>query len=176
MKDKNEARKICLEKRNSLSEKEIKEKSAVICEKLKPYLEGKMVFSYCPFQSEVDVSLINESLRVAYPVIYGGKYMDAWIPQGEQFIVNDYGISEPDPDDAVLVDSSEIDVIIVPLVGFDQNKNRLGHGGGYYDRYLQDFSGLKIGVAFDEQKLSEIETEKNDVPMDIIITDKEIIS
>ncbi len=102
--------------------------------------------------------------------------MDAWIPNNNEFITNSYGIKEPDPDDAILLDSSDIDVIIVPLLGFDDNKNRLGYGGGYYDRYLEFYEGLKIGVAFAEQKLESIDTDKNDVQLDIIITDKEIIS
>ena len=176
MADKKELRKICLQKRNDLSEKKRKEKSEIICDKLLPYLEGKRIFSYCPFNNEVDVTMINERFKVAFPVIYGGKYMDAWIPNNDEFIVNSFGIKEPDPDDAILLDSSDIDVVIVPILGFDQDKNRLGYGGGYYDNYLEFYEGLKIGVAFDEQKLEAIDTNKNDVQLDIIITDKEIIS
>lgn len=176
MADKKELREICLQTRNDLSEEERKEKSEIICKKLLPYLEEKTVFSYCPFNNEVDVSMINERFKAALPVIYGGKYMDAWIPNNNEFITNSYGIKEPDPDDAILLDSSDIDVIIVPLLGFDDNKNRLGYGGGYYDRYLEFYEGLKIGVAFAEQKLESIDTDKNDVQLDIIITDKEIIS
>ena len=176
MNDKKELRKILAERRNALSQKERKEKSDVICEKLMPYLKNKMVFSYYPFDTEVDISNINKSFKVAYPVIYGGKYMDAFIPDSDEFIPNDFGIMEPDPDDSTLVDSSDIDVIIVPMLGFDQNKNRLGYGGGYYDRYLESCDGLKIGVAFAEQELESIEPEKNDVRLDIIVTDKDIIS
>ncbi len=176
MTDKKELRKLCREKRNSIPKEERNEKSAIICEKLIPYLEDKKIFSYYPFSSEVDISAINRSFEVAYPVTYAGKYMDAWIPKNGEFIINDFGIMEPDPDDAILLDSSDIDVVIVPLLGFDEQKNRLGHGGGYYDRYLESFAGVKIGVAFDEQKVSAIEAEENDVRLDIIITDTEIIS
>ena len=176
MTDKNELRKNAFEKRNALSENEIKQKSKIICEKLLPYLQDKMILSYYPFKSEVDVSMINESFKVAYPVVYGGKYMDAFIPQNGIFTINEYGINEPDPDDSTLIDSSQIEVIIVPLVGFDRNRNRLGYGKGYYDRYMNDFEGLKIGVAFAEQETAAIDTEKNDVQLDIIITDKDIIS
>ncbi|MBO7698159.1 MAG: 5-formyltetrahydrofolate cyclo-ligase [Erysipelotrichaceae bacterium] len=176
MTDKNELRKTILKKRNALSENEIKERSKIICEKLLPYLKDKMILSYYPFESEVDVSEINGSFKVAYPVVYGGKYLDAFVPENDVFIPNEYGINEPDPDDSLLVDSSDIEVIIVPLVAFDRNKNRLGYGKGYYDRYLNDYEGLKIGVAFSEQETDTIETEKNDVQLDIIITDKDIIS
>ncbi|MBR3250074.1 MAG: hypothetical protein IKF80_00025, partial [Erysipelotrichaceae bacterium] len=117
MADKKELREICLQTRNDLSEEERKEKSEIICKKLLPYLEEKTVFSYCPFNNEVDVSMINERFKAALPVIYGGKYMDAWIPNNNEFITNSYGIKEPDPDDAILIDSSDIDVIIVPLLG-----------------------------------------------------------
>ena len=65
----------------------------------------------------------------------------------------------------------DLDVIIVPCVGFDAYKNRLGHGGGYYDIFLTDLKATKIAVAFEAQKLDQIITDINDIPMDMIITE-----
>jgi len=59
--------------------------------------------------------------------------------------------------------------VIVPMLAFDKNNYRLGYGGGYYDRYLKDYDGLKIGLAFDEQ-YGELCIESFDMPLDIIIT------
>ena len=98
-----------------------------------------------------------------------------WLAINNNFIKNSFGILEPDKSKSILINKNNIDVIIVPLVGFDANKNRLGHGGGYYDRYLVGYKGLKIGVGFSIQKLDSIETTKNDIPMDIIISENEII-
>lgn len=84
-----------------------------------------------------------------------------------------FRILEPTGDK--ICDVSEIDLIIVPAVAFDRNGNRLGRGKGYYDRLLRNAGCKKIGVAYDCQLLDRIPAEPHDVPMDIIVTDKEII-
>ncbi len=176
MSDKKQLRKICLKKRNDLSEDIRRKKSEIICRKLLPCLEGKMILSYCPFNSEVDVSIINKTFKVALPVIKRDRSMEAYISADKELVTNFYGIKEPDIRKSIPVKKEEIDVIIVPLLGFDKHLNRLGYGGGYYDRYLKDYQGQKIGVAFMEQKLEDIMTNKNDIRLDIIITDTEIIT
>lgn len=65
--------------------------------------------------------------------------------------------------------------LLVPGVAFDCNKNRLGRGGGYYDRYLQSFAGPKIGIFYSEQEREFLEVEPHDMKLDYIITDKKII-
>lgn len=69
-----------------------------------------------------------------------------------------------------------IDVMIVPMVAYDKNKHRLGHGKGYYDRYLADYQGLKIGLAYKYQEVDNVPSEEHDVKMDIIINEEGIIS
>ena len=65
--------------------------------------------------------------------------------------------------------------MIVPCVGFDQNGGRLGHGGGYYDRYLAKCPAAKrICVAFEAQRLDRAASEKNDVDPQIIVTEEKI--
>lgn len=171
--NKKDLRKLCLNNRRSLSINTRNNYSQIICEKLLVYLKDKRVMSYYPTVDEVDVSLLN--LDVYYPIIEKQGIMHAYKPLNNNFIKNSFGILEPDKSKSILIDKKDIDVIIVPLLGFDNNKNRLGHGGGYYDRYLSDYKGLKIGVGFSIQKLQIIETTKNDIPMDIIISENEII-
>jgi len=67
-------------------------------------------------------------------------------------------------------------VVVVPIVAFDQNKQRIGFGMGYYDRYLASISAKKIGLAFSFQEVSDIMIHSNDIPLDIIITEKAIIA
>lgn len=68
------------------------------------------------------------------------------------------------------------DIILVPIVGFDAHKNRLGYGGGYYDRTLATLpNAQKIGIAFACQELDAIPTNKHDIQMDSIVTEVEII-
>ena len=114
--------------------------------------------------------MINTNFKVAYPLIRKGRQMEARIPNA-LMIKNRYGILEPDPDNSILIDKKDLDVIIVPCVGFDAYKNRLGHGGGYYDIFLKDLKATKIAVAFEAQKLDQIIADINDIPMDMIITE-----
>ena len=85
-------------------------------------------------------------------------------------------ILEPIPECTVLVEKEQIDVIVVPGVVFDRNGYRIGFGGGYYDRYLQDFEGLRVSLAFQEQLYTEVPRESHDLPVHILITDNECIT
>ncbi len=148
--------------------------SKIICEKLLPYLQGKKILSYVPIRSEVDVSHINETFDVAYPYIKENGKMDALQPENDHFLINKYQIREPDPSFSAFVDPSVLQVIIVPLLAFDVNRQRLGYGGGYYDRYLKNTDALKIGVAYEVQKTDLDLRQEHDVPLDLIITEKSI--
>ena len=68
------------------------------------------------------------------------------------------------------------DILLVPLVAYDKNCNRVGYGGGFYDRYIKKIKKIKkvltIGFAFSYQKVKKIPIEKNDVKLDLIITEK----
>ena len=86
--------------------------------------------------------------------------------------INKYGIPEPI--------SNKIkypDILLVPLVAFDKNFNRIGYGGGFYDRYIQKIKKKKkiitIGLAYSFQKVKKIPINKYDIKLDFIITEKE---
>ena len=82
-----------------------------------------------------------------------------------------FSLWEPDNDQVIAKD--DLEVIVVPMVKF-RNLHHKGHGKGYYDRYLQDYKGLEIGVAFDEQK-DEFEVHPWDVDMDAVVTPTTVI-
>ena len=86
------------------------------------------------------------------------------------------GILEP-IDDSIVI-KKDIDLIIVPGAVFDKDFNRIGYGGGYYDRYLEDiaYKNNKVVLAYDFQIVDKIEKEEHDVKVDIIITDKQILT
>ena len=71
------------------------------------------------------------------------------------------------------------DILLVPLVAFDKNLNRIGYGGGFYDRYIKKIKKIKkiltIGLAYSFQKVKKIPTNKYDKKLDFIITEKKII-
>ena len=94
----------------------------------------------------------------------------------DELIVDNYGILEPK-----YVDKNNIgdnfDLIIMPGVAFDRCGNRIGYGGGYYDKYLLNIKEdiKKIALAYDIQVIDDIHREKHDIKVDCIITEKEIV-
>ena len=82
------------------------------------------------------------------------------------------------PITGVPVPLEEIDIIIAPGLGFDRKGNRLGRGGSYYDRLFanEQVKAVKCGIAFNEQLVDVVPMDENDVPMDILVTDEEVIS
>lgn len=85
-----------------------------------------------------------------------------------------FHIEEPSGQDTT--DISDIELIIVPAVAYDRQGNRVGRGKGYYDRLLADSKATKIGMAYDFQLIDEIDAEPHDVKVDVIITDKSVIT
>ena len=71
------------------------------------------------------------------------------------------------------------DILLIPLVGYDNDLNRLGYGGGFYDRYIEKIEKIKkvikIGLAFSYQKLKRVPISLHDKRLDFIITEKEIL-
>ncbi len=88
--------------------------------------------------------------------------------------LNKFGIPEPEQKKRVIPD-----IIIVPIVAFDNKLYRIGYGGGYYDRYINKISKkkilLKVGIAYSYQKINKVPANKFDKKLDIIITEKNIL-
>ena len=90
--------------------------------------------------------------------------------------VNNYGILEPINVDKDKI-ANDFDIIVMPGVAFDENGNRIGYGGGYYDKYLEKniFKAKKVALAYEEQILERIESDFHDIKVDFIINTKKII-
>ena len=87
--------------------------------------------------------------------------------------INKYGIPEPENKKIIYPD-----ILFIPLVAFDKNLNRLGYGGGYYDRLIKKFSKkkiIKIGLAFSDQEIDKVPINAYDQKLDYIVTNKYII-
>jgi 5-formyltetrahydrofolate cyclo-ligase len=94
---------------------------------------------------------------------------------GDQMILNKFGIKEPSPSPADLID--DIDLLIVPGIAFDRNGYRIGYGRGFYDRYLQrNKYNFSIGLGFEFQLLNEnLPHEKFDQRVNAIATERKIV-
>ena len=177
---KSEQRKQVLAARRALNAEERAKASEAICRRLLalPELrEAKTVLSYRALPDEVDLRALEAELdaRLVYPRCLGGGVIEAREAEGP-WSRGPYGIEEPDPAASRLVQPQEIDVVLVPCVGFDVGLRRLGYGAGYYDRYLPRCrKALCIGVAFEVQRLELVVTGEHDRSLDRIVTEREII-
>ena len=86
-----------------------------------------------------------------------------------------FGIPEPDPDCPV-VKVEDLSMILVPGLCFDLRRFRLGHGGGYYDRYLAGFSGLTVALCRDRLLFPSLPTEPHDRAVDLLLTETRCLS
>lgn len=178
-------RQIALSRRRALTTEQRKEMSAAICENilaLPELSEAKTVFSYLAAWDEVDLRYANQILTargvtVAYPVCFEKGHMEAYVPEDESAVETAaHGIKSPIVARSVLIDPAEIDLVLVPCVAFDGNFNRLGHGAGYYDRYLPRCRNAAFVLAgFEAQRLDEVHQDEHDVKMDIIVTENAVL-
>jgi 5-formyltetrahydrofolate cyclo-ligase len=143
-------------------------------------LNQKNFGGYYPSNYEIDdldiLDLLEKkNFKVSLPIIKKDNQMNfySW-SRSDPLRVNKFGIPEPV--------SSKIfypDILLVPLVAYDNNLNRLGYGGGYYDRYIEKLEKTKkvtkIGIAFSFQKILSIPIDQYDKRLDFIITEKEIL-
>ena len=140
--------------------------------------EAKVVFSYLAMRTEADLAALHLRLRergvcLAFPVVGEDGVMEAYAPDARRLLAPDrFGIRAPVIDAARKVDPSEIDLILTPCVAFDDACRRLGHGGGYYDRYFARCPRAKrICIAFAVQRLPCVPAQAWDMPMDYIVTE-----
>ena len=146
----------------------------------KKKLNSKVIGGYYPFNYELDILSILEKFEkkkfiISIPKISKKKNMDffKWSLK-DPLKINKFGIPETISEKKIYPN-----ILLIPLVGFDDQFNRLGYGGGYYDRYLSKVQNkhkiIKIGVGFSFQKIKNIPINKFDKKLDYIITEKKII-
>ncbi len=179
-----ELRMLMRARRMSLS----REEAAVAADKvagsvisLREYQEARILLAYIAVRGELDVSKIvndasNKGKNVAFPLCAENGRLRLLIPNDEYaFKKGAYGIPEPDVSNSREIDSREIDLVIAPGVAFDMSGNRLGQGGGYYDRLLADTKAYTVGVGYNFQLLEELKVETHDRKLDCIITQSQIL-
>lgn len=169
--------------RRALTVEQVQAYSQTILDKVlaHPYLQvPRTIASYMSFAGEIDTVAINEHLKarshqiclpLVHPELKG--IMDFYSYENtNQLIKNKFNILEPQKDEQHYVSPDMLEVILVPLVGFNDKGDRLGMGGGYYDRMLKKVSAncLILGLAYDFQRVPELKGQHWDMPLDEIIT------
>jgi len=170
----------CLERRAALTPEQRARYSAAICRRLEvlpAVRKADVIFSYMAAGAEADLSEFHawaerQGKRIAFPVSYPGGKMDFYIPQGpEAWETGRYGIRTPICRRSIPVDPGEADVIMIPCVGFDAGGGRIGHGGGYYDRYLpQCIHAERVLIAFEAQRVEHVVSGDYDQTVDAVVT------
>jgi 5-formyltetrahydrofolate cyclo-ligase len=138
---------------------------------------------YLPVSGELDCTPVirtawRRGREVYLPVVTGTELRFAPFASDSRLLDNRFGIPEPACSDRVWRSAREMDVIFAPLVGFDAEGNRLGMGGGYYDRTLA-FLALRasfrrphfIGLAYAFQQIGSVPQKKHDVQLEAVVTD-----
>lgn len=189
-------------RRASLSAEERAGKSALICDRLLERLDAwpgmttggqarrrPTLFTYMPIKTEVDVTPVMEAcwerrIRVVVPRTYPEqKHLKLFeVRSYDDLERRRWGIREPKRHTAMLHDIRDVDVALVPGLAFDLNMGRLGYGGGFYDRFMQQFvragwgKPYIVAAAFDIQIIREVPMGMFDFRIDEIVTESRMIS
>lgn len=157
----------------------VAEASEAIADKVlasKEYAEAKTIFCYMNYGKEVATDKIIDAAladgkRVCIPLCLEDNLMEAKVYTRDTVLVSGaYGIMEPSRDEMVVA-PEEIDLGIIPCVACDARGGRLGHGAGYYDRYMEGLPMTKMCLCFDKLIFGSIHMYKYDIPMDIVVTE-----
>jgi len=135
---------------------------------------NKIIGGYYPYNYEVDAVKILEKLekldyKISLPKIRKRSQMDflSWSTK-DPLSINKYGI--PEPTSEKIMNPS---ILLVPLLAFDKNNNRIGYGGGFYDRYIKrNKKIITIGLAYSVQKVNKIITNEHDMKLNYVVTNK----
>lgn len=153
------------------------------------FMRGNQVALYIACDGEIDPTPITQQLwqmgkRCYLPVLKPGAQRELWFVEftpDSQLIANRFGIPEPDHRLAHRLPAHLLDVVLVPLVGFDRQGARLGMGGGFYDttfafkQHQPEGKPLLIGLAHSCQQVDVLHLDTWDIPLAAIATEKEVL-
>jgi len=165
--------------RSKFVRKKIKVNSEAIIKLIEQKSPNRKVGLYYPFGDELSTlelmdRLTKKNFIISLPIIKNKFEMSFhnWSPN-EPLKINRYGILEPFKGKRITPST-----LIIPMLAFDSNLNRLGYGGGFYDRFIQKVEKqnicVKIGLALSCQKINKVPIDKYDKKMDFIFTEKRI--
>ncbi len=169
--------------RKQISAAERLKKSRDIADRLihlKPFQEAMSVHIYLSVREEVSTQYLVEAAKnlkkqIVIPVVDALNktlFFSEYIPgEPEKLEYGPFLTLQPKPQFLKKVDAGEIELWVVPGIAFDENGNRLGYGGGYYDRALSQNEKPVLGLAFETQLVAQLPAESTDVPVDMIVTE-----
>ncbi len=180
MTEKTELRRKYKQLRNAISEsdrEEYNKKILVNFIESDVFKQSEIILSYVSYNGEADTfGIIDKSLsagkKVAIPYCHEKEMYFYSINSLNDLEVGKYGILTVNPEGRTPLNSFEKALCIVPALSFDVNGNRLGYGGGYYDRFLADNNIISIGLCFGNCLCDRLPTEKHDIKVNYILNEK----
>lgn len=150
---------------------------------LKEYRTARTIACYVATKGEVQTESIikgamGRGAKVIVPVVLDGSRLlfSELKDYDDELAPSTFGILEPKPEFFRPVPLERADLVLVPVVAWDEKGRRLGHGRGYFDRALSGpLEGEKMGLALEAQRVEEIPAEAHDVPLDAIVTDRRVL-
>ena len=170
-----------IKQRNSLSSNTVREYSDSIIKNLAPFIEkAQNIMIFMNMQNEVKISDLIEMYPTKtffIPKIFPKRQMKINKYRKDELILHKFGYYESSSEN--FYDEKILDLIIVPGLGFDLEKNRIGFGGGFYDTFLNRLrkDGIDIpfvAICYDFQIIEKVPVEGHDVKVDFIVTEKGI--
>ncbi|MDQ6632426.1 MAG: 5-formyltetrahydrofolate cyclo-ligase [Verrucomicrobiota bacterium] len=162
---------------SSIQREHFSRQAGALLARQKIWQTAKSILFYAPLPNEINLwPLLSETLAANKIVVLprfhpeANSYVISQIKNMEtDFLPGKFGIHEP-KEDCASFPLNQLELALVPGVGFDKTGGRLGRGRGFYDRLLAQISGTKCGVAFDEQVIEKIPMEPHDVRLNFILT------
>lgn len=173
-----ELRKQVLQEMKTISQEQKQAIDQALTERLLQhpfYQEAKIIATYLSFPHEFQTQkLIEQALKdgkkVLIPKTYPKGRMDFVVYDPQQLVKTSFGLLEPQGNLEV-VDASQIDLIHVPGLAFTIRGYRIGYGGGYYDRYLEQFTGHTLSTVYPCQ-IRDFSSENHDIPVQEVLIDE----
>jgi 5-formyltetrahydrofolate cyclo-ligase len=169
----------------SISPSELHERSVQACQRLiqtREYARAEILMVFLSLPSEVDTTTLvlqawRDRKRVLAPkVSWEQRRMLPIQINSLSDDLRETALGLREPADGVPIPLANIDMVVVPAIGFDVKGNRLGRGRGFYDRFLahRDWAGIACGLALEDQVLEEVPVSEHDARVDMLVTDAEV--
>lgn len=171
-----------LMQRRLLAVAECSQRSRVVQQRLlatRAYDQASVLALYAPIHNEVQTedvfaAALHDGKRVCFPRVQGAALEFIEVRDQASLQPGAFGILEPTG--AEVLASADIDLVVLPGVGFDRTGYRLGYGQGYYDRTVPaEGSAVLAGLAYDFQVVDELPAEDHDICLDLLIVDSEVL-
>ena len=180
--NKKQLREHCLAIRKSLGAAKRAEASLSICRNIGSwdiFQQSQTILTYMPIKSEADPTpllKLHPPKRWVIPrIIPEEDHRMVFHPYDpNRLIEHSFGMLEPAPD-LPIIQPEEIELTLAPGLAFDKKGFRLGYGGGYFDRFLENFKGVSVGITFHDLLLDTIPHAGHDISMHWLVTDRELL-